>query len=336
MKKSDMSILAAGSESKADITKCLRELGYSKIHETEDALATWNHIKTADVEAIFSDWQLGQFDGLVLLKLMRADKKFSDIPVVLIAGQLNRDMIIDAGNAGVSGILLKPFDGKSVGEKIGYVFDIDDREKDREADGFMENGKALVSEGKYEEALSTFNQVIDHYENPEVYYNIGYIKASQQHYDESIIAFRRAITIDQKYAEAFEALGEVYLKIGFNDKSAEMMQRAGDIYLEKNMSKEAEIAFHEVLKLNPNSTNIYNSLGILYRRDQNFAKALQAYEKALKVDPEDENIFFNLGRACSDSGFLKRAKLYLEKALEIYPGFEEASLLLNKVKRKLK
>ena len=43
------------------------------------------------------------------------------------------------------------------------------------------------------------------------------------------------------------------------------MQRAGEIYMEKNMSKEAEIAFQEVLKLNPNTTNIYNSLGILYR-----------------------------------------------------------------------
>ena len=168
MKKSDMSILVAGSESRADIIKCLRGLGYSKIYETEDGLSTWNFIKTADVEAIFSDWQLGQFDGLVLLKLMRADKKFSDIPVVLITGQINREMIIDAGNVGVSGILLKPFDEKSVGEKIGCVFDITEREKDREADTFMEEGKVLVQQGKYEDALKALTRIIDLYENPEV------------------------------------------------------------------------------------------------------------------------------------------------------------------------
>jgi tetratricopeptide (TPR) repeat protein len=99
--------------------------------------------------------------------------------------------------------------------------------------------------------------------------------------------------------------------------------------MEKNMTKEAELAFHEVLKLNPKTTNIYNSLGILYRRNRDYPNAIQAYEKAMRVDPEDENIFFNLGRAHFEGGIMKRAKLYLQRAVEICPDFTEAALLLE-------
>lgn len=336
MEKADMKILAAGSECKGDVVKGLKNLGYKEIIETEDGVSAWDFLKSNEVELIFADWALGQFDGLVLLKLMIADKKLCDIPVVLMCSKINREMVLDAGNAGVSAILVKPFNAKNIRSKIATLFEvIYDREKDTEAETLMEAGKSLVEEGKYEKALENFNKIIELYENPEVYYNIGYVKAAQQKYDESIIAFRKAINIDKKYAEAFGALGEVYLKIGLNDKAEQMMQRAGEIYMEKNMSKEAEIAFQEVLKLNPNTTNIYNSLGILYRRNKDYTKAIGAYEKAMRVSPEDENIFFNLGRACFETGLMKRAKLYLQRAVEIYPDFEQAKDILEKAEKNL-
>lgn len=336
MKKSQMRILAAGAECKPDIVRMLKTLGYTRISETGDAVSTWNYLKRQEVEIVFADWMLGQFDGLVLLKIMMADSKLCSVPLVLMSSTMNREMVIDAGHAGVSAILIKPFSAATVDDKINSLFEIiHDKEKDAQADNLLDSGKIFMERGEYDKALQTFTKVLELYDNPEVYYNIGYIRASQKRYDESIVAFRRAISIDQKFARAYQALGEVYLKIGLNDKAEEMMQRAGEIYMEKNMTKEAEIAFHEVLKLNPNTINIYNSLGILYRRNNDYPNAIKAYEKALRVDPEDENIFFNLGRACFEAGFSKRAKLYLQRAMEVCPEFNEAQLLLDKVSNKL-
>jgi len=332
MKKSDMKILTAGMECKPDLLTVLKGLGYTRISETGDAVSTWNFLKKHEVDMVFADWALGQFDGLVLLKIMRADSKLSSIPLVLLSATINREMVIDAGHAGISAILVRPFIPQTVEDKINSLFEIiHDKDKDIEADTLIETGKACMEKGDYDGAIDSFRKILTLYENPEVYYNIGYIRAAQKRYDESILAFRRAISIDQKFARAFEALGEVYLKIGLNDKAEAVMQRAGEIYMEKNMTKEAELAFHEVLKLNPNTTNIYNSLGILYRRNRDYPGAIQAYEKALRVNPEDENIFFNLGRALFEAGDPKRAKVYLQRSVEICPGFSEARVLLDKV-----
>lgn len=332
MKKSTLKILAAGSDCGQELLGILKGLSYTEVFETADGVGTWHFLKQKTVDIVFADWTLGQFDGLVLLKIMMADGKLCSIPVVLVCSTINREMVIDAGHAGVSGIMVRPFNAETVEEKIKSLFDIiQDREKDAQAEKLLEAGSAYMQQGAYEKAIESFNKVLSLYENPEVYYNIGYIKASQKRYDESITAFRRAISIDQKFAKAYQALGEVYLKVGLNTEAEEMMQRAGEIYMEKNMAKEAETAFHEVLKLNPNTTNIYNSLGILYRRNKDFTGAIKAYEKALCVDSEDENIFFNLGRACFEAGLIKRAQMYLQRALELYPEFTEARTLLEQL-----
>ncbi len=334
VKKDDVRILAAGSECKPELTPILRTLGYEGLIETPDAVATWNFLKRETVDVVFSDWQLGQFDGLVLLKLMMADEKLSAVPVVLMSSKINREMVIDAGHAGVTSVLVSPFTPAIIEEKIETMFAIlEDHEKDTASDTMLEEGADLLEQGNYEEALDRFNTVIEMYENPEVYYNIGYIKASQKKYDESIIAFRRAIKIDEKFARAYRALGEVYLKTGQKDRAEEMMQRAGEVYMEQNKTREAEIAFQEVLKLNPNTTNIYNSLGILYRRNKQYEKAITAYEKALRVDPEDENIFFNLGRACIEAGHAKRGVMYLNRAVDLYPEFEQAKKLIRQISK---
>lgn len=335
MKITDLKILAAGTDCRAELVDKLRQLGYKNILETDDGTAAWNILKTKEIEIVFADWHLHQFDGLVLLQIMAADKHLCKIPVVLMVAAINRERVIDAGNNGVSAIMLEPITKEGLKEKIETIFSQYDLEKDLEAETLFKEGEARLKKGELDKALESFSKILSVYEKPEVYYNIGYIKAAQGKYDESIIAFRKAIKIDQRFAEAYQKLGEVYAKIGLKDKAEEALQKAGEIYMERNMSREAEIAFQEVLKLNPNTTNIYNSLGILYRRRQDFAKAEQAYEKALNVSAEDENIFFNYGRACYEVGNFQKAKMLFTKALEIFPGFNQAEEMLKKTEAKL-
>jgi len=336
MNKKDLTILVVGNKDLTELVSIIRSLGHEKVIETNDGTSAWNLLKNDNsVDMVFADWHLGQFDGVVLSKLMMSDPVLRSIPTVLVSSSINRQMALDAGNAGVSGLVVKPFSDYIIKNKIEILCEIEGDEEVK-AEELFQSGTKYFEEGDHEKALEEFSGILKLYENPEVYYNIGYIKAAQQKYDESIIAFRKAITIDQTFAKAYKALGEVYSKIGLTDKAKEVLQQAGEIYMEQNLSQEAELAFNEVIKLNPNTTNIYNSLAILYRKEKEYEKAIQTYKKALMIDSEDENILFNLGRAYFDSKEYKNAKEIFKKAHDLYPDFQEAKLMYDKTVQMLK
>ena len=97
----------------------------------------------------------------------------------------------------------------------------------------------------------------------------------------------------------------------------------------------AEEVFKEVLKLNPNTINVYNNLGIIYRRRGKYEMAVRQYKKAIKVNPQDENIYYNLARTYFEWRRWKKALAALNKALKINPDFAEAKALAQTVRLRL-
>ncbi|HOS96762.1 MAG TPA: tetratricopeptide repeat protein, partial [Deltaproteobacteria bacterium] len=168
-------------------------------------------------------------------------------------------------------------------------------------------------------------------ESAEVYYNIGYIKTARGEYDEALAAFRKATQINQLFAKAYQAMAEVYIKMGNNEMAEKYLNMAGEIFLERDMHDQAESIFNEIISLNPNTTNVYNSLGIIYRRQNRHADAVKVYQKAVKIDPEDENIHFNMGRAYLEMGQNHLARECFIRALRINPEFETAAAMMKAI-----
>jgi tetratricopeptide (TPR) repeat protein len=108
-----------------------------------------------------------------------------------------------------------------------------------------------MRKGRYEEALTQFKTLLELFESAEVYYNLGYIKTAQGRYEEALIAFRRATQINSAFAKAYQKMGEVYAKMGRKDEAQSCLERAAEIYLEKQMDDSAESALLEALKINP-------------------------------------------------------------------------------------
>ena len=88
------------------------------------------------------------------------------------------------------------------------------------------------------------------------------------------------------------------------------------------MDDDAEAALQEVLKINPNTINVFNSLGIIHRRQGRYDKALVQYQKAMKVNPDDENILYNLGRAHYDMGPVRGGRRGAGNGPQDEPGLQ--------------
>ena len=73
------------------------------------------------------------------------------------------------------------------------------------------DGVALSNEGKTDEAIAKFNEVIAAVPNcPECYANIGTVQAQAKKYDEAEAAYKKAIELKPDFAEAYNGLANVY------------------------------------------------------------------------------------------------------------------------------
>lgn len=307
----------------------LEDMGFTNVHATPSGTAAWSLIKRLSADLIVSGTNLQEIGGLSLLKIVRADSAFVTTPYLLVSEVITQGQVVEAGEAGVSEILCRPINMERLKEKVNQLLYPSEDAVAGEADRVYQRGLNLMAQERWQEALAVFKHILTLYESPEVYYNLGYINTVMENYEEAIAYFRKATEIDQTFARAYQRMGECYLALGDADQAQTYLQRAAQIYLEKEKHEASRGAIlEEVMRVNPKTINVFNTLGIIYRRQGKYREAADQYIKALKVNPQDEHIHYNLGRTFFELEDMARARKSLAKALEISPDFEEARKLL--------
>jgi CheY-like chemotaxis protein len=69
-------------------------------------------------EFIISDLDMPGEDGIELLKFIRTNSKYVHLPFLMLSGVNTKDQILNAITFGVSSYLIKPWEDKSIGQKI--------------------------------------------------------------------------------------------------------------------------------------------------------------------------------------------------------------------------
>ena len=100
----------------------LKKLDFKNIHEAEDGHKAWEFLEGNKVHLVISDWNMPNMKGIDLLKKCRADKRFEDLPFMIVTTIGEKRNVIDAVQAGVSSYIIKPFDENKLREKIVSAF----------------------------------------------------------------------------------------------------------------------------------------------------------------------------------------------------------------------
>lgn len=313
------------------LTKGIQKLGFTctvSVQTDEKAVAAMGR---KDISCIICAYDTENINGISLLRMTRRKENYADTPFFLTDPAFTTIKVLKAGHAGVTGLLVMPCTLKTLQEKITTTFDkpkevvVDNAEKQ------VNKGSALISDGKYDEAINEFKSMVNQRENPEHYYNIGYIKSIEGKHSEAIVAFRKATQLDRLFAKAYEEMGRAYRALGDHEKADECMNHAAQIHLERDNDAQAEDILNEILSLGSDSMNVFNSLGVIYRRRGDHKTALTHYTKALRVHPDEPNIYYNIGRIYLDMKNTDKAREQFQKALEIDSSFKEAKQVIKAI-----
>ena len=108
------------------IKNTLTRLGYKDILEGADGVEGWEQIdKNPDIGTLITDWNMPNMNGLEFVKKVRADARFSELPIIMVTTEGGKAEVITALKAGVNNYIVKPFTPQVLKEKLSAVMGVD-------------------------------------------------------------------------------------------------------------------------------------------------------------------------------------------------------------------
>ncbi len=104
------------------VTKILKELGFSDIHEAQDGQEAWDKCQTGGFGLIISDWNMPNCTGLEFLRRIRADQKLAKTPFLLVTAEAEQSQVAEAIKCGVDQYVVKPFSKDALKVKLESTY----------------------------------------------------------------------------------------------------------------------------------------------------------------------------------------------------------------------
>ncbi|MEF2144991.1 MAG: tetratricopeptide repeat protein [Desulfovibrionaceae bacterium] len=288
-----------------------------------------DYVASANVDLVLCDSSLEDMPGVKFANILRRNMRLKMLPVIMVTLENQKHHVLDAISAGCIGYVLRPYAVETLerylimAKQLTHYPEIEDMQ--------LEEAKDMVSAGNFDDAIETFQEILSIQDEAQYYYDLGYRYLLEEKYGKAIVSFKKALRINDLFAEAYKGLAEAYKGRGDQENYQRHMQKAAEIYAQFDRLEEAKQAFIEVLKYQSDSPNPYNTLGVNLRKQGDYQGAIHAYHQALKLTPDDENIHFNLGKAYHFMGDVEQAGKWLDSALGLGGEFAEAERLYKRI-----
>ncbi len=171
-------------------------------------------------------------------------------------------------------------------------------------------GVKLGNEGKFDEGVAKFNEVIAALPNcVECYANIGEFQARNKKLDEAEAAYKKAIELDPKFATAYAGLATLYNQQKRFKEAQEMSALATKYATAAGGTVSPETLFNQ---------------GAIAWNSNNFTEAQEKFEAAVKANPNYADAHFMLGKVYINLGKLPEAATEFETYLKLAPNGSNA------------
>ena len=122
----DFSFLIIDSNQVAlrELSEILQYLGCKNIHKAKSANDAWAMLRVKSFGCIISSLEMPDMSGMALLKIVRSDNNLFDIPFFLTSSNFTKLKIIEAGQSGVTGLIVMPYDIENIKKKVSDFFGV--------------------------------------------------------------------------------------------------------------------------------------------------------------------------------------------------------------------
>ncbi|WP_461834118.1 tetratricopeptide repeat protein [Desulfothermus sp.] len=267
------------------LSNILKVLGYKNFLDAsngEEAIELLK--KNPDIQLIISDWKMPRMSGIELLKWVRSQKEFKNIPFIMVTSKGEKEDVALAAEQDVTEYLVKPV---TVEALISKIEDIDYRlAKLRELKQKLEEIKKLIDSGKDEEIREELEKVLEEFpkDKSKLLREIAYMYMERGFLDEAEKMVNWALSENPLYTKGWWLKNEIALK-------------------KKDLNGVLS-ALEKLYELNPNSSKVLYHIGKIYLAKEKLDKAKSFFLMALKVDPKNEQLIQDIWNAYLENDLL--------------------------------
>ena len=197
----------------------------------------------------------------------------------------------------------------------------------------------LYNQGQMASVIEQTGAVIEQYPGEPVLWNIlGASKAQTGELHGAIDAYKKSVSLNPNYAEAYSNLGvalrnsgkldeavEAYKKsISLRPDYAEAYNNMGIVLKDQDKLEEAIEAYKKSISFKPDYAEAYDNMGVALKKQGDLDKAIEFYKKSISLKPVHAKGYYNMGNALRDQLKLDEAIEYYSKSISLNPNYVEA------------
>lgn len=196
----------------------------------------------------------------------------------------------------------------------------------------LSRGIGMVNNGKYQQAVSLFDQVIrDNPSSIEALLGRGTAYAFQRDLETAIDDFSQAIQLNSDTGEAWKRRGQARAALGasaeaisdlskaleFEPMSSDILHERGTVYYRSKDYEAAVTDLNACVEIDKSNKLAHNYLGLALLATGHHMEGIKKHEKAMEIDPNFKEGWTQLAQSLTELGETERAEECLQKALSV-------------------
>ena len=102
------------------VTNILDGVGIKNVQTCSTAMEAFAELISFPADLIICDWNMAPVDGVTFIRMVRTsgDSPNKSVPIIMLTGYPDRDLVIEARDAGANAFLVKPVSPKSLLDRV--------------------------------------------------------------------------------------------------------------------------------------------------------------------------------------------------------------------------
>jgi len=106
------------------VVQKFKELGFWNLLEASDGAQAWEILERGPhpIRLIVSDWRMPNLTGLDLIRKVKGDSRFKDLPILMITMENESKKVLEALVSGADSYIIKPFSTEKLRSKLETIY----------------------------------------------------------------------------------------------------------------------------------------------------------------------------------------------------------------------